>query len=418
MPLLAQGVLSILKNSAATILVRGASGIARIAILLLIARTYGAAEFGQVTLALSLIEILKVCADAGVDITSIRRFAADPEHRERFFNNILTFKLTAGTTLALVAPFVYIAILGHTGGLTTLLALLPSMLTGLFFTGFVGYFQSQLRVAELIRGNVIGVFVFVALAIAAMIVKVPLAWVVMAMPVGELISVLVFAKIYRRYHALRFDRDWSALKILLGESLPVGVGGILVIIYLRLDNVMIGWFLGESEVGHYAFAFRLMEPFSLVFSSLAISLYASLSSRWNTPEEVENKKTIVNVIALVLGMASLGFAGTVVLRELIPALAPAYSASADILLLMGLTLFVKGINPQLTAILNSLGKFRIIMHITAANLCIALGLNLILVPRYAIVGAALSVLIMETSNTLMQALALAYYRSLPSKKRT
>lgn len=401
-------ILRILKNTGATIFVRGASGIARIVVLLLVARHYGSAEFGQMTLALSIIEILKVCADAGVDITSIRRFASENDRREALFSNVLTMKLVGALVFATIAPAVYVAIIGHTGGLTTMLALVPSLLTGLFFTGFVGYFQSQLRVNELLGGNIVGMSVFILLALGAMVLELPLWLVAIGMPVGELTTVLIFMRVYSRFHSLRPQWDPRIVKDLLLESLPVGIGGVLVVIYLRLDNVMIGWFLGEYEIGQYAFAFRLMEPFSLVFSSLSISLYASLSSTWNTPEAQHNLRTVMNVMMVVLLTALVGFLMTIILRMFIPALAPEYSASVDVLSIMGVTLFVKGANTQLTAILNSLGKFRIITLITAVNLSLALVLNVILIPLYGIVGAALAVLIMESSNTLMQGAAVRY----------
>ncbi|MDZ7343791.1 MAG: oligosaccharide flippase family protein, partial [candidate division KSB1 bacterium] len=88
---------SILKNTSATIAIRGAFGLARIIVLLMIARKYGPSAFGQLALALSIIDIAKVIADLGMDIVMIRRIAANINSTEKLFGNILSMKLLLST---------------------------------------------------------------------------------------------------------------------------------------------------------------------------------------------------------------------------------------------------------------------------------------------------------------------------------
>ena len=56
---------SIARNTGATVIIRGGSGIARILLLLLIAKRFGPEDFGRLSLVLSLVEIVRVIAGIG-----------------------------------------------------------------------------------------------------------------------------------------------------------------------------------------------------------------------------------------------------------------------------------------------------------------------------------------------------------------
>ena len=111
MKLLSDSIARILRNSFSTVIVRGMFGFARIIVLLFLAKTYGVREFGLFSLILIFIEIAKVASDLGVDIVSIRRFAADQKNTSIVLNSILGLKLlsaTLGTILTIgIYAFLY-----------------------------------------------------------------------------------------------------------------------------------------------------------------------------------------------------------------------------------------------------------------------------------------------------------------------
>ena len=82
--------------------------------------------------------------------------------------------------------------------------------------------------------------------------------------------------------------------------------------------------------------------------------------------------------------------------------APEFSQSGSVLVFLSVALIFKSINPQLTAILNSLGKFRLLALITFVNLSAGIVLNMIFLPRYGVLGAALTVVCVECLNCVLQ----------------
>lgn len=87
---------------------------------------------------------------------------------------------------------------------------------------------------------------------------------------------------------------------LLKEGLPVVIGGVAAATYMRLDNLMLGWFLGENGVGEYAVSYRMTESFLLVFSSFSLSVYSCLSQSSKSLDFAEIRKTMFKLLITVI----------------------------------------------------------------------------------------------------------------------
>jgi O-antigen/teichoic acid export membrane protein len=398
------------RNTAATVLARGAFGLARILFLLFVARAYAPVEFGQLALALPFLEMFRVVGDLGVDVASIRRFASAPSGANQLFDNLMGLKLVLASVALVLMLGLYAGLYGIERGFLLLLAAAPSLYTTGLTNAFVSYFQSQLKMARIVAAYVLGIVVFAALTIASTQLSLPLVAVVAAIPLGELSTLVILRNIRRAEHAINVAFDRSLILDLLRESLPVGITGVIVVVYLRLDNLLIAGMLGDVSVGEYAIAARIVEPFLLVFSSFSVSFYASLSSRWSTEPAADVWRGITRIVASI---AMIGAVAAAALSLAAPPLVAQfwgeYSNSAGALAILGWTILPKAVNMQWTSILNSMGKFRIITVIAANNLALTVLGNLVLLPRYGILGAAMTVLGVEIVNTALQFVFVSSY---------
>src|SRR5207248_401646 len=132
-------------NSASSVAVRAISGLTRVGILLAIARTYGPESFGKLSLAIAIVEILRMFSDFGIDTISIRKFTQTvPAKRKELLGRILGSKLLLGLcfygaaagALFLLAPSGFEVLLGLIAGLSiifsTVLGAFTSYLQSLF----------------------------------------------------------------------------------------------------------------------------------------------------------------------------------------------------------------------------------------------------------------------------------------------
>ncbi len=408
-PVASGNLFSIIKNTSATVIIRGLFGVVRIVILLLIARKFGPIEFGYISLAVPFIEIFKVAADLGIDTVSIKRIAVDERGAENFLNNILAIKVLLSTISILVAPILFYLIYRNVRSIEILFVVASSIFTGLLINAFNSYFQAKLSMMKIVMSNVIGVTIYGLLTLAGMVLDVPLIILVAAIPISEFVTLYMITRLYSTQHPVHLEFDFPLIRSTLKESIYVGISGIIVVIYLRLDGLMIGSYLGEGAVGEYAVASRIVEPFLLIFSSLSIALYASLSGLWSGDNTKEARKTIIRVMVPAAGIA---IVGALVLSLFVPSLVAkiwkGYENSGAVLQVLGWSLIFKAVNMQLTAIMNSLGKFRIITIIASINLVMCVVFNIIFLQKFGIRGGAMTVVLVEGVNMISQFICVSY----------
>jgi O-antigen/teichoic acid export membrane protein len=229
-------------------------------------------------------------------------------------------------------------------------------------------------------------------------------------PASEMINLLITSSVYRRISFVRLRFNKRIVLSLMRESAPVAIGGIAVVLYLRLDSLFVGLFLNEESVGVYSAGYRFTEPFMLVFSSLSLSIYASLSKYKKNDISIKAGQTMFRLLATVIGLSSAGaFLLSFFAVRLLAMISPQYNDAVTVLRILSLSIVFKAVNAQLTAMINSRGKFSIITVIAIINLTINIVLNLLMIPKYGIIGAAIAVTATEGVNTLMQIVCIQYY---------
>ena len=410
---LPSSIKAIVRNSFSTVIVRGTFGFARIIVFMILAKTYGATYFGLYSLILIIIEITKVFSDLGVDIVSIRRFAADSKNIHSILESILGLKLLAAAFGSVLAMTLYAIFYRDSYGLVLLAIGCISIFTSLPLNAFVSYYQTQLSMEKIINAHLIGYGCYLLFSVLAVLCKTSLFILIGIIPLSEGIILFLLLRRYQNQTPIRLKFNIPFIRKLLSESIYVGIAGLAVVIYLRLDNIMISRLLDLKSVGQYAFAYRLIEPFSLLFTSFGISLYASLSALSIDTKVSERFSHAKNTLIGMLIIACVGILLYIfIVRPLLPSFSAEYTSSGNVLLLLSFVLLFKALNTQLTAILNSMEKFRIVSGITFFALVTSVILNYIFISRYGIVGAAMAVVGTELVNSLLQTSSLLFYHQI------
>lgn len=390
-------------NSIFGVASRAVSGFSRAGILLLIASKYGPSLFGQLALAISVMEIFRTFSEFGIDTIAIRRFAQENEaQRVALLSRIVTSKLVAATICYLISILVTIIIAKNTFtlvlGITASLSLFSANLVG----ALSSYFQSQLRMAEAFPPTLFAFSLYVAASVGAIFQHLPLALVVCILPICELLN---FFLLKRKIHnVLPFRFDLSATLSLFRESWPLGLMGAMVMLYLRLDNILVFKFVGSAALGLYAAGFRIVEPALMVPHAFAMSLFAILSSRGS--ERHSRRKVLVAAmhsmwpayLFICCAASVLVLGGQSLLRHFSANYVGAYPA----LRILSAVLFFRTVNITLTVILNSRARYSLLAKVTATNLVLNLVLALLLIPGWGIQGAAWAALGTELWNMIAQ----------------
>lgn len=175
------------------------------------------------------------------------------------------------------------------------------------------------------------------------------------------------------------------------EVLPLGVAIVASLIYFKIDVPMLRALRGDVEVGVYNAAYRLLENLSVVPSILLVAIFPALSQTVETDPHAAARlhRTALKVLLLA------GVAGTIVLLvlpEFIVGLlyGPAYAGSAAVLRALAPSVILTFVNYLETHMLVALGLVRAQMAFAIALIGVNIGANLLLIPRWGGVGAALA----------------------------
>lgn len=390
-------------NSVHWIGARLCSGLSRAGVLLLIAGIYGPANFGELSLAISLTEILRTISECGVDTIAIRKFKQGSSSEvTKSLGVVLAAKIVLACAgyaavigiLLIFADRTHIVLLGAVAGLS----LFSSNVVG----AFTSYFLSRSSMSHVLATTVRSVAFLWGWTAVCIATGCSIPVVIAGIPLAEAINALTLWK--RSGLAVRLTFRTAMILELLGESLPVGLMGALVILYLRLDNFFVFRFAGEAALGLYSIAYRSVEPFLMVPHAFAITLYSHLSGHvGSTPGMKVNLRNVLATMWPAYAFAGAAVAGTLLTGKYFLAhWFPSYLPAFPVMRVLAVLLLIRSVNITLTSILYSFGRYRSLLYITGTNLLANLVFASFLIPPFGPLGAAFAAFLTETWNCAAQ----------------
>jgi len=395
----------LLTNSTALVALRATNLLGRLALLFAIAHSTTPSVFGVVVFVLSLAEIGKVAADFGMDTLAIREFAGDapPSGSSRFAAALAAGKVVFGV-ITYAALALWLAWTGPPERLPAGLVVATLVWTSLLIGFSLDWFQARLRVSRVLVPVSLLNAVLAVLAVLAVPHLPDLRLQVALLPLLELASGLALLQGLRREGLLASPLlEWSRVPALVAESLPLAVTGVLIMIYSRLDVLVLSSRLPAAEVGHYGVAFRLTEPVQIAAAAFGLSVFSRFSARFRDPSV---RSLWGPAFKLVMGTLAYGAACAVALGLLAPPLLlrffPDYLPAIPVLQVLAAGLVFRSMNATLAAVLLGAGRFRLLTGLAAWNLAAVFGMLTLLVGRFGAQGAAFALLAVEALNTLIQ----------------
>ena len=394
----------ILLNTFSLVVLRITNTVGRLTILFLIARVIAPSEMGLIVFAISVAEMGKVISDFGVDTFAIREYAvrrSDPSLSEvrtdvaatKIFSSLIVFGFVL-IFYIINYPFLQ-AILGIVIALT--------IFTGVTTNYVINYFQSELRISAIVLPLIIGNSV-VTISLAVMILFWSNnLWVAITFPLVEAtVSIIALYRFRTEHVALKKKISINRVFSLLQKTFPLGVTAIIIMLYTRLDILVLSRYVTSTEVGHYGLAFRLTEPFQLISASFAVTVFSHFSSLFVKNSEQIKKQVIIYLGAtLFYGLCTALILVTVAgygIRHWLQE----YVHSIPILQVLAVALIFRVLNSTLTAVIQASGRFRLITLLSIWNLFIIGTLFLLFVPQFNAIGAAMAILLAEAINTVIQ----------------
>jgi PST family polysaccharide transporter len=367
-----------------------------------VARYLGVQQFGVFNYATAFVALFSTLSTLGLDGIVVRSIVREPEKRAEILGTAFWLKLFGGVAALVLAVSSIIAV-RHDDQLTiSLVAILSSV--GIFqaFDTIDLWFQSQVQSKyTVIAKNT--AFVITALVKVALIsFHAPLiafAWAGLGEVSLGTIGLIISYRV-RGYSPWLWPWSSQLAKTLLKESWPLILSGLTVMIYMRIDQIMLGQMVGDKAVGLYSAATRISEVWYFIPTAMASSVSPAIYAAKEVSESlyyrrIEQFLRLLSWLSIVVAVPMSFLSGTIITILF----GKSYEASAYILAIhIWASLFVfMGVGTSSWFIAEGLTQFALRRTIIGAITNVFL--NIFLIPAYGGVGAAIATVISQAFAT-------------------
>ena len=363
-----------------------------------VARYLGPSQFGTLNYVIALVALFSTFANLGLDSLVIRDIVRDPSCKEETLGTAFTLKLVGG---GLALLFSVGAIFWLRPEETQVRLMVAIIAVGAIFQAFdvIEYwYQSQVQAKYTVYARN-AAFLIIALAKVVLIqAGAPLsafAWAGLGeIALGAWGLLLVYHFNSHSIRAWRYCRS-RALQ-LLRQAWPLFLSGVFVTLYIRIDQIMLSIMLGDRDVGIYSAAGRLSEVWYFVPMAITASVFPAIISAKKAGEVLYYKRLAQLYLVMVWLSLAVAVPVTFFAEPLVQFIfGPEYLNSASVLVIQcwsGLFIF-SGLVSNHWYLIEDLNHYTLYRHVLGAIINVLL--NLALIPKYGINGAAVATLITQ-----------------------
>lgn len=377
-----------------------ASRVFRIVISLLvttwIARYLAPDRYGTLQYALAFCSFFLPLSTAQMGPVTIRDLVQSPDSKNVILGSAFTLQLVGGFFAAAVAIGTILLV---SPGDTTLQLLIAIISLKFIFNSFQpieNWFESKVASKFRVFASNLAFVVITTLEIVLVLYQAPLIAFAFTVILETLIfsSGLIFFYYKDGENILHWKTNLHSIKYLIKESFPLILSSTAWMIYTNVDRVMLGSMVDSSTVGIYSSAATLSESLSFLPIIVCSSLYPTIIQSKNQSRSVYQARLqkfydllsglAYGLIILLLPLSS--FLITFLYGE-------SYQPAVPILMiyLWSCLFSFQGIAQSKWIVSEGLQKFD--FHSKLAGLVTNIVLNLILIPKYHGMGAAIATLI-------------------------
>lgn len=224
-----------------------------------------------------------------------------------------------------------------------------------------------------------------------------LNWFFLCIVIEQVLIFVSYLIIYRNsIKGSLFEKfNFDILKKLLKKSLPFLLSGIMITLYMKIDQIMIKWILGEESNGVYSATIRLVEVFYFLPVIIQTTYYPfilkTISNSNSTRNKMLGQYKLILIMSSVITILIILFA-----KEILQILyGTDFVSSEKLLQVYGFSIILIGIGTIRNHLIyyHQLSKFYLI--ITIFGVFINILLNLIFIPLYGLIGCAYATIISQ-----------------------
>ena len=367
-----------------------------------VVRYLGPKDFGLYSYVLSFAWLFASFSSLGLESISTREIVKHPDRRNEI-NGTVFFLRLAGGIVALVVTGITLTIIGEETYTSILILIFSGSFIFQAFTAIEYYFRGIVKAKYNAYALSASVILSSALKVIFILQKASIIYFVIAATAEYLFLAIGLVIVYRQNNLSIFNWKYSKAwaSSLLKDSWPLALSGIVVMIYMRIDQVMIKNMMSDEAVGYYAAAVRLCEAWYFIPVTLCNAIFPAIVNAKNVSEAFYNNRMqklydLLTWLAIAIAIPVTIFS-SLIIQLLFGADFADASPVLTIYIWAGVAVFL-GVASSQYLINENLTKLSFMR--TLIGMILNVVLNFILIPLYGIIGSAVATLISYTISTI------------------
>jgi O-antigen/teichoic acid export membrane protein len=362
-----------------------------------VARFLGPEKFGLLSYTVSFVWLFSSLAAFGLNNILVRELVQSPEQRNKLLGTVFWLKVfgTFVMATAITAVLQFFEEDQQTYWMIVLIAL------GFLFqtTNVIELcFQAQVQSKFIVLAQVVQLFITSIFKIYLIWIQAELIWFAFALMMDQAVAAALFLIMYHWKIGWFpfFSFNWKRAKKLMGGAWPLIFSGMIVLMYMKIDQVMLKEMLNTKAVGDYAAAVKLCEALYFIPMAIMASLFpVVIEARKESREVYENRFQKIYEM-MVWGSLLVAIPISFLADWFIQILYGTNFQEAAVVLkiyIWGFVFVSLGVASSHWLVAENLEKHALVRSFLGAilNICI----NWYLIPIYGITGAAYATLITQ-----------------------
>ncbi|MEW5894786.1 MAG: flippase [Candidatus Omnitrophota bacterium] len=242
-----------------------------------IARYLGPAQYGVLAYAISFVALFSALSTLGLDQIIVKELVNEPDQKDYLLGS--GFVLRSIGSLIQILLVILISRHIESNAITWLIICVISL--GVLFDSFQVidlYFQAQVKTKFNALVSIYALIFSSAIKITLLCIQAPLIWFAATISIEKFLFAFFYIIFYQKNSTsiLLWNGGFKYSKYLLSASWPLVLSGLAIMIYMRIDQVMIKNMLSSADLGLYSVAVSISETLYIIPIVITASLFPSL----------------------------------------------------------------------------------------------------------------------------------------------
>lgn len=359
-------------------------------------RYLGREGFGEYTTVMAFCGFFATVAGMGISLVVTNEVGKKGVNLGRFLSNAFSLRVS---TAALILGLGVIVGLFMPYSLEIKQAILVGCFSFFLLSFrhvFDGLFFRELKTGQLVISEILGRGLTLGLVFLSILWEKGLLSILWAVAWGNLLQSGLTYLFSRQYAQIRFAKDFQVWKYILSRSWPLALSVALNLVYFKLDTIILSLLKPQSDVGIYGAAYKILElliAFPALFCGLILPQLAAMRdtdpARFRRIFQKAFDALLIFTIPLFISIFF--FAPSIINFVSGSEFAPSVRVLQILSLAVGIT-FISALPAHLVVALDQQKKM-IWGYLAGAIFSVVV--NLILIPRYSYIGAAITTILVE-----------------------